>query len=313
MDPIKRIEQIAKKARQRKASSPSTADNHQLTLFEELLPSPSGNPQYPTLFTRCPVFAPVKERKSLDTDWENGHVIETSWGRIVRYGPGLDCTDEDVLIAIYHLCQQKRLKGPRKDMPVPVLRVVTDRFGERQEGYDEEVEVLAGTITAYQVCKFLGRVDRNGKVDGNQLKVTRQSIKRLVLTKLFIVNSNYEKEGTVSFFDYIGDQDYRGELFIQFHPVVVRLLKEYTYIDINIRRHLADVGKAVHKFLSSQPRQYEIGLEKLKTAIGYPRPMKKFKGALIAEMDKLVELGWLKYYEVSGTGRRIPFKLTIIR
>jgi hypothetical protein len=89
--------------------------------------------------------------------------------------------------------------------------------------------------------------------------------------------------------------------------------KEYTYIDWNMRKQLTDTGKAIHRFLSSQPKEYEIYTRKLKATLGYIRNHNKFLVDLREAMDQLLTLGWISNYSIEGTGRRLPYKLVLKR
>jgi hypothetical protein len=101
---------------------------------------------------------------------------------------------------------------------------------------------------------------------------------------------------------------------VQFTPLVARLLdSSYAYIAWEVRRELTDVGKAIHRFLSGQPRSYCIGAEKLRATIGYTREFGSFMRDLRVTMDRLKALGWLSAYEIEGTGRNHPYKLRIER
>ena len=72
-------------------------------------------------------------------------------------------------------------------------------------------------------------------------------------------------------------------------------------------------GKAIHRFLSSQPKQYQIGVEKLRTTTGYPRDLKYFMRDLRKTLTQLEDLGWLIESCLEGNGRSKPYKLIIKR
>ena len=322
-----KLQQLEQTVRRRKRErQQAEADRvHQLSLFEETLPKPNGQPRFPTLFTRLPIFKPVRYRETLDTDWKEGQRIETNWGSVTRFGPGLNCYDEDVLIAIYHLCRQKRLRGPGNRMPVPILSQV-QRPGEDAtvEASIESVEVLIGETTAVQIGRFLGK-DRNGRVAGTHLQQIRESIHRLSLTRLFIKGGPIKARRSTSFFEitdigesdeaapkapneYNPETDYRGKILFQFSPIALLLLEQYTYINMNVRLELGMIGKAVHKFLSSQPRKYEIRLDKLQDIIGADHiPRKRFKYELNKELEIMQMDGWLESYEfIANADKKAP-------
>lgn len=89
--------------------------------------------------------------------------------------------------------------------------------------------------------------------------------------------------------------------------------KEYTYIDWDLRRKLTDTGKAVHRFLSSQGKEYEIYTKKLMATIGYLRGYKKFMADLRAAMEQLKVEKWISGYQIIGSGRKVLHKLIIKR
>lgn len=311
-----KIVSIATAARERNARQRAVMrEQQQLELpIEELLPAESGQSKYPTLLTRVPLFSPVANRAVLDTDWIKGEVYTTPWGSIRRIGPGLDIYDEDTLIALFRLCRTRKLHGKRETLPVPVLRVVEDEHGERREGGEEITSVYIGTTTAYAVNCFLGR-----DTGGENLKACRDSIQRLAVTSLFFHKTDLQKEGKTGFFDYVGDEDCHGEVTIQFRPAMFRLMESYTYMDVAVRRQLSDVGKSVHKFLSGQPNEYAISLDKLMAVVGYSGDRKEFKRVLlgvrskVGQLEKMKLAGWLKQFEINGTGRKTPFILKIWR
>ena len=306
-----RIQKIRSQAGQRNEPSPQEdVDQLALPFVETLLPQESGSTRpYPTLLARVPLFAPISRRSNNDTDWIQGDLVHTAWGRIQRFGPGLDIYDEDTLIALLSIARQRSLTGPREKMPIPAHRLVQDELGERKEGAREEVVVHTGRITAYEINRFLGRSG-----GGRDIDACRASIKRLAKTSLVFYEDSLAKEGITHILSYLGDQDAEGEIVIQFYPAIVSLLEgSYSYIDIKIRRKLSDLGKAVHRFLSSQPKAYQIQLIKLKDVIRYDGTMKDFKRSLIGQLDSMKSLKWLRSYEIQGTGRKVPFVLYTLR
>jgi hypothetical protein len=290
---VKRLEEKAKLRR----TQGDAMDQLPLPI-EELLPMDitNGSQPYPTHFTRIPVFAPIKERKVADTDWSTGETYDTKWGRITRYGPGLDMYDEDTLLGLLGTAQEKRLRGLRQAFPVPL---------EAVNGTDSTI-VHYGHTSAYAVNQYLGR-----GLGGKDLKKCRDSIRRIALTQFVIYRKDLAIEGKVHLFDYKAENDFRGTFDIQFSPVMVRLLKEYTYIDMNVRSKLSDLGKALHKFLSSQPNTYKIRLDKLKTTLGYRGQLKHFHPNLKKALNELSRKEWIKEWSITGTGRRIPHVLHI--
>jgi hypothetical protein len=297
-----RIQAIENKAKHRQ-SVIRTDNKHQLPLpLEELLPIEANSPNqpYPTHFTRLPVFAPLRNRSDADTEWSEGKTYETSWGRITRYGPGLDMYDEDTLLGLLGTAQEKRLTGLRQTFPLPLNAI---------DGAHTTI-VHYGKTSAYAVNKYLNR-----PTGGNNLTRCRNSIRRIALTQFIIYRKDLALEGKVHLFDYRAKDDFKGTFEIQFSPVMIRLLKEYTYIDMNVRMHpkLNGVGKALHRFLSGQPAAYKIQVCKLKDALGYRGESKYFKRDLASALKQLHSIGWIKNWSIEGTGRRTPFLLCISR
>lgn len=293
----------------RKTQKEITEKSLQLELPMEILLTVSSNKssRYPTLLTRIPIFEPISFRTKSDTAFTKGQTYKTNWGSIERIGPGLNMYDEDTLIGILQIGQQKKLIGNTNSFPVP-LKLVRDK---------DKTIVHVGNVSAYAINKFLGR-----GVSGNDLRSCRESIKRLSVTNFIFYNDILGKEGKTPLFDYIGDQDAYGEITIQFRPVIITLLANYTYINLDVRRSLSDVGKSVHKFLSGQRPNYEITLEKLMGPVGFQRSVGAFKQALmgkagkkprVGELEKMKNAGWLVSYHITGTGRTSPFKLIIER
>ncbi len=291
-DLIERLERL------RRQGVTSHLDNGPVRHFVEMvIPTETGTARrYPTLFTRIPLFVPLRRRADRDTDWHTGDLIATPWGGIRRFGPGLDIYDEDTLIALLNIARQRAIKANRHRLPIPLPSIPSEA---------EEVVVHTGVTSAYAINRFLGR-----QVSGRDLRACRQSIQRLAKTSLLFLNDDLAKEGMTHLLSYLGDQDARGQITVQFYPALVTLLDtSYSFIDLEVRSKLSDLGKAVHRFLSSQPAEYQIRLDKLKGVIGYHGAMKDFERGLIQQLEKLIALDWLSGFDIQGTGRRVPFVL----
>lgn len=271
-----------------------------LDLGSSLLPEEVGTSRrYPTLFTRVSLFAPIRRRADKDTDWHKGELIKTAWGAIRRFGPGLDIYDEDTLIALLNVARSRTVTARPHALPIPLQAV----------GDDDEVTVHVGRTSAYALNRFLGR-----QVGGRDLEACRASILRLAKTSLHFVHESGGREALIHLFSYEGDCDARGEITVQFDPAIIVLLeRSYSYIDLSVRSRLSDLGKAVHRFLSSQPSQYQIQLTKLQVIVRYPGPFKAFKRSLAGQLEKMSHLGWLSTYVIEGSGRKVPFVLSIDR
>lgn len=232
-------------------------------------------------------------------------------GQIRRIGAGLDLYDEDTLIAILQLAAEKKLVGPPEFMPVALPPVKNNN-----------TTVYRGKVSAGAINNFLCRSD-----GGSDLCRTRESIKRLANQRLWFegVAEEKEMEGVTDFFKYTGPSDLKGDLLIQISPEMVNLLKSYEVIDMRIRRKLNDCGKAVHRFLAPQLRELSIKFDDLAKAILYEKGGNSLKRSLIGrketgkensrpnQLDFLVELGFLQEWSISGTGRKKPFVLSIVK
>ena len=264
--------------------------------------------EFPTFLTRIPIFLPMKRGRGLKLDQDNALPFVTSWGRGRKHGPPLTIYDEDTLMAIARL-RKKRLEGTPSNMPIPLSAIQPGA----EEGSDKvSVHVIACTLSDIQhECG-----DSDG---GTNLQLRLASIKRLGATVIEFDRDTKDKLGyrgtQVKLIDVAWDvYEENALLLIQFSPLMALWLEsEYTYINWNIRKHLSDTGKALHRFLSAQPKQYSIFAEKLSTVIGFQRPYRYFMSDLRTTMAKLEELGWVSEWEITGTGRRVPHKLTIRR
>lgn len=264
--------------------------------------------EFPTFLTRIPIFLPMKRGRSLKLDHDNALPFATSWGRGRKHGPPLTVYDEDTLMAIARL-RKSRLEGAPANMPIP-LSAIQPRSGEDKK--DVSVHVLACTLSDIQhECG-----DSDG---GTNLQLRLASIKRLGATVIEFDRITQDKQGyrgtQIKLVDVAWDvYEDNAVLLIQFSPLMAMWLEsEYTYINWNVRRQLSDTGKAIHRFLSAQPKQYTIFTEKLMATIGFQRSYRYFMSDLRGTLTKLEELGWLTSWEITGTGRRIPHKLTILR
>ncbi|MBV1870900.1 MAG: hypothetical protein KUG76_08320 [Gammaproteobacteria bacterium] len=280
-------------------------------IFETLMPIASDrNSNYPTVFSLVPLFA-AGDRDNYTTDQEHGRVYELPEGRIRRIGAGLDLYDEDTLIAILQLGAEKKVVGPRESMPLALSP------GE----VDKETTVYKGVLTAGRINDFLGRKD-----GGADLERTRDSIRRLANQRLwFETNSKDGMESVTDFFKYTGRKDLRGELLIQISPEMVTILQSYHIIDMRIRRKLNDCGKAVHRFLTPQLREYSISLEHLAEAICHDAGATSLKRSLLGrpaslkskgrpnQLTLMKELGFLKEASITGTGKKKPFVLHVVK
>ena len=301
--PAKKLIELKNKIPTKPASLPGIPQQAELPLvFNEVIASN----EYMTAFTRIPVFIPVKNRKKYNADPEVGEVIETAWGRIRRFGAGLNIYDEDTLMGLMHCCRQRAITGKTSD----VYTYTQPKNGQNIiPGTDEPIiTVHYGESSLYDINRYLGR-----GLGGCDYKKTRDSIRRL---SRVVFEIEYGKSGEAFhandlLFKLINKENADGhEPFkVMFQPLVTELLAtQLTYVDMNVRMQLSDLGKAVHRFLSSQFSsrrcEYKISTRRLYEIIGYQGEYKAFMRSLRSVViPKLIETGWLKEGKVAGRGR----------
>ncbi|KAF0190490.1 MAG: hypothetical protein FD165_2658 [Gammaproteobacteria bacterium] len=264
--------------------------------------------EFPTFLTRIPIFLPTKRgRNKQPLDADNALTFTTSWGRGRKHGPPLTIYDEDTLIALARL-RKTRLQGQPQHMPIPLSAVQPSQ----NINNDIAVHVLSCTLSDVQaLCD-----DSTG---GANMQLRLASLKRLGATVIELDRQTKDKIGyrgtQFKFLDIAWDVYERDAmLLIQFSPLMAAWFEhEYTFVDWTVRRELSDTGKALHRFLCSQPKHYSMLTLKLMPTIGYQRSYKHFMDDLRTTMKKMQALGWLDHWEITGTGRKQPHKLTLSR
>ena len=262
--------------------------------------------EFPTFLTRLPIFRPSRRNNQRELlDDENAMPFVTPWGVGKKHGPPLTTYDEDTLIALGRL-RQNRLIGQPHRLPVPLSNI-------HQQGH-RDVNVHVAQFMLSDVQKICGT-----KLSGQSNRMRLDSIKRLASTVIEFdtkTASKFMGTGTsVKLVDVIWQHyEDNGLLYVQFTPVMASWFEnEYTYIDLSIRQQLTDTGKAVHRFLSGQRREYQIFTKKLMTTIGYVRDHMIFVGDLRKAMQQLQDTGWIESWDIVGSGRSTPRKLVCTR
>lgn len=260
--------------------------------------------EYPKELTRWPIFVPGnRESQHALLDKDHALPFTTSWGCGRRFGPPLSVYDEDTLIALTHL-RQVEVRADAQKLPIP----------QTGSEVSEAEEVHGVWCLLSDIQAELGQ-----KRGGMNNKLRLASLRRLNGTRIELerhaANAVGARGGAFNLIEVAWERfDDDGLIYAQFPPLMTRLLNEsYSYLDFNVRRELPDAGKAVHRFLSGQPRSYCIGAEKLKTTIGYMRSTGSFMRELRETMTRMKSLGWVKAWTISGTGRSHPFMLRIER
>jgi len=283
-----------------KNASAGIDNRAQLGLFDAFDLSTSN--EYPTLFTRSPLFLAVprsKQKALLDAD--NAYVFKCPWGEGRRAGPCLTVFDEEVLCALLKL-RTKKLAGPPQNLPVPV---------EGKYSSQPRVEVHSTCCTVTQIINEMGLSD-----GGVNYENVLASVKRLGLVTVEIhTKSDHRYFGAVEVGGAFKIVDVEWAAFqedgivrAQFPPHVARWLEEsYTYLDQNVRRKLrGDYVKLIHKFLSGQKskRGFQWRIDEVATAIGYHGRKDRMKKTFEGAFKQLEKLEWLETWEISGTGRK---------
>ena len=263
--------------------------------------------EYPTLFTRFPIFVPgraSKQRAYLDRD--NALRFETPWGEGRKYGPPLSIYDEDTLIALFSL-RNTEVIGPPSDLPYPLPK------GLITPGQDNvSVHLVYCMVSDIQGACGTSQGGRNNKI-------RLDSVRRLANTKIEFIETRDKSNISGTSIDLLhvawGYFEDNAVLVIQFPPVVANLLKDaYTYVDLSLRKKLkTDVAKCLHRFLAGQPHKYSIFTKKLAHTIGYHGEYKKFMRDLRQGLKELERENWLSEWLIEGNGRGDPHKVTIVR
>ncbi|EAT10680.1 replication initiation protein, partial [Bermanella marisrubri] len=235
-------------------------------------------------------------------DWDDNSefTYKTPFGSVSRFGPGLNIFDEDTLIGLMHIARDKKLDGHPTKMPAQLTG-------------DGSVVVHVGETSALELNRFLRR-----GVSEPELEATRASVSRLSKTTLQIYSSTTDVEGDTKFFDYVGQRNVKGKFLVQFRPEVVKLFEQYVVLDFDLRTALSDTGKAVHRFLCSiNKNRFSIKLDDLATAISYSGRKTDFKNTLFgtktkpSQLEMMQKKGFIVDYELQGTGRKIPYSLSV--
>lgn len=273
-------------------------------------PLKPGN-EFPTLLTRLPIFRPTRRgHQQKLVNQEFALEFTTPFGDGKRHGPPLTVRDEDTLIALTRL-RSKRVYGQPSALPIPIADIYASKNPR-------------GAVGAHYVVCSIDQINRElGLTDGGlNYKRTFQSVKRLGATTLELNLKRHER--------YLGDVktgrmlplihvqwqtfDENGLVVVLFPPVIASWLEsEYTYIDWSVRLKLGDLGKCLHRFLSSQPKRYKGDLNKIAVTIGYDGPAKNVKQRVRRSLQQLVDIGWLESFRFSGTGRSSPVVLHVSR
>lgn len=276
----------------------------QLGFFTSVPLVPSS--EYPTILTRLPIFRPTtKEKQKTLLDQDNALRFTTPFGNGKRWGPLLTVTDEDTLMALARI-RSYRMRGLGHRLPIRVPEIYRP---------DPDGNYTVHTV----VCTLTQILEEKGVTNaGDNYQATLESMKRLAATSLQIDVKRHdryfgpmERGTTIKLLDVVWSVwDKDGVLLVQFSPIVARWLEsEYTWIDWDVRKRLNALGKALHRYLSAQPREHHSRLEKIAATIGYDGPKRNMKPRFRTALERMVALDWLEAYEFRGTGRKQPLVL----
>jgi len=279
--------------------------------------------EYPTPFTRLPLFVPSQRKKAREVQIEATRntdfvKLESRWdkGGVYRSGPPLTVYDEDTFIGLLHL-RSMGFKGTSSHMP-------SKRIGKPPNAVPSSNVASIKVHSGYCVVSQLETIIRGESPPkkgwaGRDIGMRRESIERLGATVLrFVSPQNLEhyrgKQIQMVAIDWIGDKS-DACYYFEFHPAIVRWLEEFrTYIDLKVRRQLTPFGKAIHRFLSSQKssKTYEIEWAVLLEAIGYRGRISDANRFGNEQLTKMKNLGFISDAHIEGTGRREPYILKVI-
>lgn len=293
----------------REKADASLLYKEQLGLFSSL-PTKPGD-EYPTILGRLPIFLPMQreqQKKFLDSD--NAFAFNTPFGSGRRFGANLSVKDEDVLYALLKL-RQRKLTGLPSNLPITEKNI----YGHNSDG---TVSVYAALCTITDVHRELGITG-----GGSNYVETLDSIKRLCSCTIELELNKHDrylgplKKGTS--FDLVKVVwDTFSEfqiLYVQFNPLVVRWLEsDYTFVNWEQRRRLrSDTEKVLHKFFSTQPKNYSRDLLEIADTVGLRLPKKKVRNTIETALKGLMAINFIEAYEITGTGRTVPHRLEVWR
>lgn len=282
--------------------------------------------EYPTPFTRIPLFPPIQRRKARENvarETQNADFVklETRWDKagVWKAGPALTVYDEDTLAGLMHM-RSIGFSGNEQRMPSKLLQkpASVDHLSV-PDGKDVIVHALYCVVSQLET-EIRGHQpsDPSKGWGGAVIKRRRESLERLASVSL-----KFERPHGLDMYrgktihiidlDWVGDRN-DACYYVQFHPAVVSWLLEYrTFLNMGIRRQLTPFGKALHRFLSSQisNRHYVIELQVVTEAMGWQGKMSEAKRLSEDQLKRMQALDFLKRFQITGTGRKEPFALEV--
>jgi hypothetical protein len=285
-------------------------EHEQLGLFASHSISTSN--EFPTLLARIPVFPPLdrgKQKGLLDKD--NALAFDTPFGRGRRHGPPVTTDDEDRLIALMRL-RKRRVIGKAGQLPIPLSGTPYTPNGE-------------GQLRVHWVCCTISQIHEEMNISNSGLnyETTLDSLKRLnaivleVETKKQSLYFGDSRKGTAfKLVDIVWELFHdHGVVTAQFSPIVALWLEsQSTYLNWEVRKELKGRNaRALHRFLSTQPKHYCKEVMYIAQAISWEGEKRRMMKPFASILERLVALDWLTHFEISGTGRKVPYVVDIWR
>ncbi len=277
--------------------------------------------EYPTLFTRLPLFPPMKRGRAREQQAENSKQtdfirLKSRWdkGGVWRSGPALTVEDEDTLAG---LIQLRNIGFSGNELLMPSKKLGADRNIAVSHGNQVKVHAVYCVVSELETL-IKGREPPKKGWSGTVLSRRRQSIERLGATVLRFEQpqglDNYRgKLIPLIELDWIGDLK-NSCYYVQFHPAIVYWLEEYrTYINLDVRRQLTPFGRALYRFLASQVSNtnYKRDFEDILEAMGYEGKIGAARRSAEPQLKKLIELDVIVNYEFINKGPSKPIVLNV--
>lgn len=291
----------------------------------------AGN-EYPTTLTRIPLFPPGHKSKRIqkkamdrsaagDAVWEP---LASAWSRsaVFKSGPDLGTYDEDTLIGMIQLRSDAFL-GPPRAMPLGMPASPAARHGMAPALQEPEVDECVWFVSTFSLDQLETRIrgPRPARGWGGQALALRlESIHRLsaVLFGFTVTLDETFEYGRGPFRLFRMDTLGSGSdvhFYVQWDPLLSKQLECYrSYIDLAVRRELSPLGKALHRFLTSQvcDGRYAIPFDRMIEAIGAVGEPAKLRFQCREQIRRLIELGFLAAGTIAKTGRSRAWTTEVI-
>lgn len=287
------------------------------------------NAQLPTILSHAPFFKPTSRTKNDAFGWRDEDGESFSIGNIewIRFGPGLDTYDLATLAAIYQIVNS-HIKGP-KTMVQRFERTVIASHGralpksfDDLDGAEDDVSMtfeeikrsIIGVTTPHRINRYLKR-----GTDNQSIRVCRDSIQRLSKTLSVLHNKNSgRRDENVPFF--LLSTNRSGALVISIPSEMLFLFAHLIRFDLSIYSQLSPLGQSMMLWMNPLTGTFEIELAEAKQRAYYGGELKDFKRSLVTGTKRtepvlphMQRLGFIKNWEITGTGRKIPFLLKVYR